>query len=202
VKAKPELIIFDLGRVLIDFDFKKVIANLRKHSPLAEEAIHKFFATTPLWDSFERGTIQPQEFFVALVEGLQLTGLTFESFAPMWNEIFQEMPETIEILSRLRGKYKLAMVSNVNPMHWEHVKARHGFMTWFDVPIASYAVGHRKPELEIFRLALKTAGVEASRAIFIDDVEAHIHAARKLGIRGHHFSSAKQLREDLRDLLE
>ena len=68
--------------------------------------------------------------------------------------------------------------------------------------IASYAVGHRKPEPEIYHLTLRKAKVAPDKSMFIDDVEAHIIAAQSIGIRGHHFKSAKNLANDIKDLLE
>ena len=199
--SKPELIIFDLGRVLVDFDFKKAIRRLKPHSPKTEAEIRHFFSVTPLWDAFERGTLNPREFFKALQTDLALKDLTWDMFVPMWNDIFQAMPDSVEIVARLKGRYRLAIISNVNQLHWEYVVEKNPFIQWFEIPIASYAVGHRKPEAEIYRLALRQADVAAERAVFIDDVEAHIHAATALGIRSHHFSSARQLQADLRDIL-
>lgn len=200
--TRPDLIIFDLGRVLVDFDFKKVVQRLKRHSSKTEEEIRRFFSTTPLWDAFERGTVAPPDFFNALKKDLELNDLDFQAFAPLWNDIFLEMPETVEILAALRGRYKLAMISNVNQMHWNHVSANHPFMKWFDIAIASYAVGHRKPETEIYQIALRRAGVEPAQAIFIDDVEAHIRAAESLGIRAHQFHNAARLRADLDGVLK
>jgi HAD superfamily hydrolase (TIGR01549 family) len=200
---KPfELVIFDLGRVLLDFDFKKVTGELGRFTTKTQAEIRDYFATTPLWDAFERGSVSPQDFFAALKRDLQLKNLTFEQFKPFWNDIFQEKKDTIEILEKLKGRYRLAMISNVNQMHWEHVLEKHSFMTWFEVPIASYAVGHRKPELAIYELALKRAGVPGRRAIFIDDIFEHITAARQLGIHGHHFKTAPELLTELNQLLK
>jgi glucose-1-phosphatase len=196
-----ELVIFDLGRVLIDFDFKKVVRELQRHTAMTEEQIHDFFLKTPLWDRFERGQIEPALFFAALEKDLALKGLTFEAFSTLWNDIFTEMPESVEILRQLRGRYKLAMLSNVNAMHWEHVAARHAFMKWFDHPVASYAVGYRKPDEEIFRIVLRKAGVAPEKAVFIDDIESHIHAAKAVGIRAYQFTNARQLQLDIADLL-
>jgi FMN phosphatase YigB (HAD superfamily) len=197
----PQLIIFDLGRVLVDFDFKKVIRNLKRYSPYSEKEIRHYFSHTPLWDRFERGQATPSEFFQSLQKDLKLKGLTFETFEPLWNRIFWEKYDSVSILQRLRGRYRLAMLSNVNVMHWDHVRGQHAFMKWFDHPIASYAVGYRKPDLEIYRLTLDRAGVSPSRAIFIDDVLLHVHAARSLGIRSHQFVNAAKLLQDLNGIL-
>jgi putative hydrolase of the HAD superfamily len=180
----------------------KVVRGLKKHSPHSASEIRHFFKTTPLWDRFERGTISEMDFFQALSKQLKLEGLHFGPFMKLWNDIFKEIPESIEILKRLRKTYRLAMISNVNPMHWKHVRKSHSFMHWFDHPIASYAVGHRKPELEIYLLTLRKAKVDPAKAVFIDDVKEHVTAARSIGIRAHQFVSAKRLRKDLGSILD
>jgi epoxide hydrolase-like predicted phosphatase len=196
-----DLVMFDLGRVLVDFDFKKAVRNLKVHSPLAEEDIHAFFKHTPLWDAFEKGKVEPPAFFDALTKELKLKGLTFEQFKPLWNDIFTEKTDTIEILKELKKRYRTALVSNVNVLHWEFVWDRYGFMKWFDLPIASYAVGHRKPGTEIYRITLERAGVKPERSVFVDDVESHITSARSIGIQAVQFHSAEQLRKDWQGLL-
>jgi len=199
---KPDLIIFDLGRVLVDFDFSRVIQSLKRHSPLTEKQIYHFFVKTPLWDSFERGETEPKEFFLQLTKELHLEALTFTEFKPLWNSIFTEKHDSVSILQRLRGRYRIALLSNVNTMHWDYIVETHDFMGWFDHPIASFAVGQRKPDLDIFRTTLHIAEVTPSQAIFIDDMESHVLAARSLGIRAHQFVNARQLANDLDGILE
>ena len=196
-----QLIIFDLGRVLVDFDFRKIIQNLKRHTSLSEKQIRDFFVCTPLWDAFERGQVAPAEFFTTLKKELKLKTLTFEKFAPLWNNMFTEKHDTVALLRELRTRYRMAMLSNVNIMHWEYILGRHAFMNWFDHPVASYATGYRKPDAEIFRVVLRQANIPPQRALFIDDVESHIHAARAIGIRAYQFISADQLRRDLVDVL-
>lgn len=199
---RPDLIIFDLGRVLVDFDFRKVVRGLKRYSPLTKKQIRGYFVETPLWDAFERGTIEPEDFFLQLSKDLHLTKLSFREFIPLWNDIFTEKPGTVSILRRLRGRYRLALLSNVNIMHWDHIVKTHDFMQWFDHPIASCAVGQRKPGLDIFRTTLAIAGVKPSQAVFVDDMIEHVLAARRLGIRAHQFVGARQLIKDLDEILE
>jgi putative hydrolase of the HAD superfamily len=198
---KPKLIIFDLGRVLIDFDFRKVIRNLKRYTSLSEKQIRQYFMQTPLWDSFERGNVEPNDFFLRLTKDLHLQKLTFKQFAPFWNAIFTEKHDTVSILQRLRGRYRIALLSNVNILHWDHVREAHDFIEWFDHPIASCLVGQRKPDFDIFRTTLHQAGAKPEEAVFIDDVESHILAARSLGIRAHQFIDARQLVKDLDGIL-
>ncbi len=199
---QTDLIIFDLGRVLVDFDFRKVIRGLQRYSPLPEKAIRSFFSVTPFWDAFERGRVTPHDFFEALKKNLRLKGLNYPEFCAIWNDIFTEKHDAVAIVRKLRGRYRLALLSNVNEMHWKHVHAKYPFLQWFDHPIASYAVGHRKPDAEIYRITLRRAGIPPHRALFIDDVASHIAAARALGIRAHQFHNTTQLLSDLEGILE
>lgn len=198
---KIDLVMFDLGRVLLDFDFKLAISHLKKHTPISNEEIHQFFSTTPLWDAFEKGQMPPEDFFVSLCKGLTLSGLSFEAFGPLWNDIFTEKKDTIALMRRLKKKYRLALVSNVNVMHWEFIHGKHDFLNEFDHLIPSYAVGSRKPEAEIYRIALKRAGVAAENSVFTDDLEPHITAAKAIGIHAVQFTTAEQLEKDWAHLL-
>ena len=196
-----ELIIFDVGRVLIDFNFDRVVANLRKYCSLTDRQVRRYFETTPLWDRFEKGQVVPELFFKQLTQDLKLKGLTFQKFVPVWNNIFTEKHDTIDVLRRLRGRYRVATLSNVNVMHWEHIRGQHDFMHWFDFPMASYAVGYRKPDPEIFRVLLRQANVPPQKALFFDDVESHVQAARSIGIRAYRFVDARQMMSDLGEVL-
>jgi glucose-1-phosphatase len=200
--SKHELIIFDLGNVLVDFDFKKVVTRLKQHSSHNEKEIKDYFSHTALWDRFERGQVSPEDFFSALKKDLHLDTMEYQQFIPAWNDIFVEKPDTISILNQLRGRYKLAMISNVNKMHWDHIMGGHSFMEWFDHRVASYEVGHRKPDREIYQLTLDKMKVPADRSIFIDDMHVNITGAQSLGIRAHLFHTAEKLKTDLEDILK
>ena len=198
---KPELIIFDLGRVLVDFDFRLVIKRLARYTTLSPKEIRRYFMQTPLWDSFERGEVEPKDFFLQLSKDLKLQKLTYPQFTPLWNKIFTEKHDTVSILARLRGRYRIALLSNVNILHWEHVIEAHDFIEWFDHPVASWKVGFRKPDADIYRATLHLAGVSPQKAVFIDDVEEHVLAARALGMQAFQFINAQQLLKDLDGIL-
>jgi len=156
---KPELIIFDLGRVLVDFDFRLVIKRLKRYTVYSEKDIRRYFLQTPLWGAFERGEVEPKDFFLRMSKELKLKNLTFKDFTPLWNSIFTEKHDTVSILARLRGRYRIALLSNVNILHWEHINETHDFIQWFDHPVASFEVGMRKPDPDIYRTTLHIAGV-------------------------------------------
>ena len=54
--------------MLVDFDFRKVVRKLTRYSSLSEKQIHRYFMQTPLWDAFERGALEPKDFFLQLTK--------------------------------------------------------------------------------------------------------------------------------------
>src|SRR5207302_11250212 len=96
---KPQLIIFDLGRVLVDFDFRLVIKRLKRYTAFSGKDIRRYFLQTPMWGAFERGEVGPKDFFLRLSKDLQLQRLTFQHFAPIWNSIFTETYDTVSPLA-------------------------------------------------------------------------------------------------------
>jgi HAD superfamily hydrolase (TIGR01509 family) len=75
--------------------------------------------------------------------------------------------------------------------------ARFPFLDWFDGIVVSGREKLIKPGPRIFRLLLDRYGIDASRAVFIDDVPANTAAAAALGMRGIHFTRAGELRGEL-----
>jgi HAD superfamily hydrolase (TIGR01509 family) len=102
----------------------------------------------------------------------------------------------------LRKNYLLGLLSNTDPIHVAHLEATFDFFRFFAKPARTYScvVGASKPSPLIFRDALKSLRVKAENAVFVDDVEAYVSAARSLGIHGIHYRGPDQLRADLSSL--
>jgi putative hydrolase of the HAD superfamily len=78
---------------------------------------------------------------------------------------------------------------------------RHLFGELFDDVVISAEVGMRKPEERIFALAAQRLGVTPAEAVFVDDVEGNIRAARDLGFATVHHTDPAVTRSALRLLL-
>jgi putative hydrolase of the HAD superfamily len=103
-------------------------------------------------------------------------------------------------LEKLSKNYRLALLSNTDPIHMSHEEARFPFFRFFPIRIYSYQVGASKPDPIIYRQALHSCEVGAEEAIYIDDVAAYAEAALRLGLTGIVFQSPEQLQTDLRGL--
>ena len=116
-----------------------------------------------------------------------------------WNNIFVENRDVTEIMERLRKRHRLFALSNTNVLHIEHIKQTFPSLGFFEGWVASCDVGYRKPDPEIYALALDRAGVKPSQAVYIDDRPELVEAGRSAGLTAIRFESSGQLEQDLRD---
>jgi FMN phosphatase YigB (HAD superfamily) len=196
------VIFFDLGNVILPFNHYQIAEKLSRFTKNADfQDPKKIFSY--LFDfengainGYEVGKVSSLDFFQSLKEHLKLT-LSFEEFIPIWNDIFWENLEVSEIIRSLKGKKRLGLLSNTNPLHFDYILLKFPVVQIFDKWILSHEVGFKKPALEIFQSGVEWACVEPEKILFIDDMKSHVEAAISLGMHGIHFTSATRLREEL-----
>jgi HAD superfamily hydrolase (TIGR01509 family) len=106
----------------------------------------------------------------------------------------------LDLIRRLHGSYKLAVLSNSPPglLRW---LTDWGILELFDVVFCSGDEGVMKPDPRAFQVTLERLGVKPEEAVFIDDTMGHVNAALKLGLHGIHFTTSAALEEQLGKLL-
>jgi putative hydrolase of the HAD superfamily len=202
IQPPIEVILYDLGNVILPFNHFQIAEKLSRFSQRREfQDPSKMFSY--LFDfekgavnGYEVGKVSSLEFFQSLRGFLQLS-LSFEDFIPIWNEIFIEDQEVSQIILSQKGRWRLGLLSNTNPLHFDYALAKFSIIRVFDRWILSHEVGFKKPAVEIFQKAIQWASVEPRKILFIDDMKKHVEVAASLGIQGIHFVSAVQLREEL-----
>jgi putative hydrolase of the HAD superfamily len=198
--AKVRAILFDIGRVLVGVDVSRVSGGLTAGPALSPSELWFALENDPRWPDWQEGRISPRDWYLHVSQRLRVA-LSFEQFAEVWNRAIA--PEPIQddaFLERLAKRYRLALLSNTDPIHVAHLQSTFAFFRLFPVRIYSCTVGVRKPNPLIYREALRACKVRASQAVYIDDIPAYVEAARVLGISGIHFQSPQQLVGDLRSL--
>ena len=196
--GKFRAIIFDIGRVLIRVDIHRAMAGLA--SDLTPEEVWSAIENDPRWLDWQEGRISPQDWHLHL--GKRFGGsLTFEQFKQVWNSALAPEPIQPEpFLEKLSKNYRLALLSNTDPIHMSDAEARFPFFRFFPTRIYSFRVGASKPNPLIYAEALRACKVRAGEAVYIDDVPAYAQAATRLGMTGVVFRSSEQLQSDLRNL--
>jgi glucose-1-phosphatase len=192
-------IIFDLGNVVVSFDHR---IAARKIAPLCakqEDEIFKFFFDSPLTGMFEEGKIEPRDFFSEVKKSLGFS-LGYEEFLPIWNEIFflTETNRAVHGLAkRLGHNYKVALLSNINILHFDYLRVNFPIFEPFHNLLLSFEMKLKKPDAQIYQRALAVLGVMPEEVFYTDDRPELIESSRQLGIQGFVFKDFEQLKNDL-----
>jgi HAD superfamily hydrolase (TIGR01509 family) len=177
------------------FDFFDVFRTDAYKSWLVANAIPhegEYFEASRCMDM---GELTPQQFLNELsrLQGRTVTLEELEANAKLDKEV-------VAIADSLRKDYSIALLSNAPSAFIRALFAEHDLERLFHQIVISSEVGMVKPNADIFELTLQRLGIVASQAIFIDDNEEHVRAARGVGIKSVQFTSAKELRNQLNDL--
>jgi len=198
--AKFRAIIFDIGRVLIRVDIHRAMAGLASDLKLTPQEVWSAIENDPRSLDWQEGRISPEDWHLHLSNRLG-GSLTFEQFKQVWNSALAPEPIQPEpFLEKLSKNYRLALLSNTDPIHMSDAEARFPFFRFFPIRIYSFRVGANKPNPLIYAEALRECKVRAEEAIFIDDVPAYAEAAQRLGITGLVFRSHQELQANLCEL--
>ena len=186
-------IVFDLGGVLIDLDFKSAINGLQKAGFTNVKEQLQAFDREGIFQKFELGEISADEFRASIRENSNVS-LTDEEVDSLWNLMLLEIPrEKLELILDLRSKYMVYLLSNTNSIHWDHVCKNafnyRGFRVndYFEKTFLSFEMHLAKPDKAIFEKMLEDANLLAEETLFIDDSEANCKAAAEVGIHAHHY---------------
>lgn len=191
-------ILFDLGNVVIPFDFKPAYARMAQHCGCKPEEVPSLIRATGLVGPFEKGEIAAEPFVRELSAALRLN-ITYLEFCNWWSSVF--LPETLvseALLEDLASRYRLLALSNTNPLHFAMVQEAYPLLRHFHGYVLSYQVGAAKPEAKIYREAIARAQCSPGECFFTDDMAVNIEAAREHGMDAVQFLSADQLDRELR----
>ena len=193
-----QLVIFDLGSVLVNVDLQPLVDQLARDSGRSPEQITQLVGGPIFLEQFERGVVSPEQFCEQLKRQLDLSW-SFKQFVSIWNSVLSEKTDTTWLLPKLRQRYRLAVITNINSLHDAHIRRTWPVFSHVHHWVASCDVGLRKPDPEIYRLTLDRASVSAEAAVYVDDVEEHVRSARGLGVTSIHFTLGVQLDHALQE---
>jgi putative hydrolase of the HAD superfamily len=197
-------VIFDIGNVIIDIDYDAMVSEFKKIAKFDFREIIQYTHQDRFFDQFEKGEISAADFRSTLRQYLK-DETTDEQIDHAWNSILVAYPTSkFELLRRLRSKYKVYALSNINEIHLDgidrYVKPAFGvadMRSFFDHAYYSHEMGLRKPEKEIYQAVIDHAGLDPSRTLFIDDKAENTEAASAHGLQVYHLTDRDSLLEVL-----
>jgi HAD superfamily hydrolase (TIGR01509 family) len=195
---KYSVIVFDLGMVLVLFDYNIALERLEKiERGIGVNYLNHYKSNYETHRQFERGDISEEEFLketMIVFDG----GIDKETFKKIYSEIFTVNDDVAALLPELKKNYKLMLLSNTNSIHKEYGWKNYMFLKYFDKLVLSYEVGAVKPEEKIYRAVEKASNRPPYEHIFIDDVKEYAEAAINYGWDGIQFSGYEKLVGDLK----
>ncbi len=186
-------IIFDLGGVIINIDYKLTLAEFKKLGLKDVEKIYTQFGQLEWFDNYDRGRIS-SDIFLNEFGKLLAPGTSREQITHAWNAMLLDFPQDrAELLLKLKKNYRTFLLSNTNEIHinyfFRRIKDLYGYdemKSFFEKDYYSHRLGMRKPDVEIFDFVLRENGLVASETLFIDDTLQHVEGARRAGLRAYH----------------
>lgn len=198
---QTKAIIFDLGGVLLNIDFK---LSEKAFADLGITDFSSFFNQFHSNDLFRRlETGMDDQLFYDDLRAATGLPLSDEQIKDAWNALLLDFrPESVAVLPQLREKYNLYLLSNTNEIHLQEFQRRYEawrpgqvFDDLFDAAYYSHRIGHRKPNASAFEYVLEKHGLNATETIFIDDSINNIEAAQQLGLQTIHLVAGMKVEE-------
>lgn len=179
--TKPEIVVFDLGKVLVDFDYSLVADRLHQNGTIAiGDAVGKLEQSHLLID-FETGRIDNRQFFAAI---RKVTGYSasFEQFSVEFGDIFSPIQEMIDWHARLKASgIPTCIFSNTNDLAVSHIWSAFPFFRTFDAYIYSHKVGAMKPDARIYEEVEEVTGKSGDAIFYLDDKGENIEGGVRRG---------------------
>lgn len=198
-KRKYSVVVFDLGNVLIPFNYDLVIERLDKIESGLGEKFYKFYKDNYHFHrDYEAARISEEYFLKKMLEALD-NKIDADTFCRYFSEIFIINEDVASLLPVIKKNYKLVLLSNTNDIHRRYGWQQYKFIENFDKLILSHEVGFVKPEEEIYKAVEAYTQKPSDEHIFIDDVPEYAEGAKKLGWDAINFTGYNNLVKELKE---
>ena len=173
--------LFDIGRVLLDFDFESSMSRLFPEGISGSEQRMNLLLERK--DEFETGKIAAETYIAWALDVLGSTATTQE-FTAAWQQIFTPNEAMWQSVRKLAADgHRLILFSNTNAIHCPWVFEEYPEFALFHEAVLSFNIGFIKPEPEIYHHAIGSHSLIPAETLYIDDLAPNIATGRELGFR-------------------
>jgi putative hydrolase of the HAD superfamily len=191
-------LLFDLGGVVIDFDFERAFRFWADRASCDPGVLGKRFSLDVAYEQHERGEILASDYFAALRQSLDVS-ISDDDFIAGWNDVYiGPVPGMAALLSIAKERFPLFAFTNSNPTH-QRVWTMHyaNELLPFRSIFVSSELGLRKPDPEAFCVVARRIGFQPDEIMFFDDTPGNIDGASKAGMQGVLVESISDVRQAL-----
>lgn len=174
-------VVFDLGKVLVDFDYTVAARKVAAQCRMSPEEIYSFMAHSPLLPRYETGLLTTDQFFHEICAVTGYRGGA-EEFADTFGDIFTAIEPMIDLHARLRRRgMPTCVFSNTNELAVRHIRRHFPFYAQFDAYVLSYEQGFMKPQAGLYEVVERKTGRQGGELLYIDDREDNLATAAARG---------------------
>lgn len=197
--SEIDTLIFDIGKVLVRYDWKKLIQDLKYDEKTAQAVAEAVFLSAD-WTEGDRGVRTEEEILQSFIDNNPV-------YEKEIRETFARIGDTIKVYSytknwlsylKKRG-YKLYILSNFSEPLFKRCQKEMKFLELIDGGYMSWQIHCLKPEPEIYQKLINDFEINPSKAVFIDDVLDNVAEARAQGLHAIHFKGRKNTVKELLD---
>lgn len=189
-----EIILCDIGGVLLDVDFDRAINRLSRECCITTKELADRIFKSGLKDEHDAGEISSHEFYRQVIPN---DSISFSHFQTVWNDIFTEKLEVVSCITSYHNRLRLCIVSNTDAIHWSFFRKTYKWFSLFDDFGISYQLGCIKPHPEFFVKLQKKLNIGYNASVFIDDSADNVETAKQLGIKAYVFDDIRNLKQFL-----
>lgn len=193
---RVEAIVSDVGGVIVRDDFTSFFAQFEGKIGVSAEAFYALTVGCEEWKLYNKGFLTEDELWRKLAPTLRVDDDVARELR-QWRRMLVPIPETILILKRVRGRYPLYCLSNVDEATTHYLQERYRLYDLFDGSVLSWEAGMRKPEMDIYELVIQRFNLTPERTLYIDDKEPNLIPARQAGFQAIPFRSPEDLEAEM-----
>jgi len=202
-------ILFDLGGVIIDLDYKKTYQELHKLAMIKNSSIDHKLIIDEIAQNFEQGLISTELFINKILHHSQ-PSVHAKEVIDAWNAMLLDIPEKrLHWLQRLSQHFSIGILSNTNALHIKWVNhflqkqyGKEDFYQYVPNTFFSHDLGDRKPNPSIYRKVASRLGLPTHQILFIDDNLQNVSAALSTGMHALHSPEQIEIMDQLRPYLD
>ena len=174
-------IVFDLGKVLVDFDYGIAGRKLAERATMAGAELGRFLVHVPLIVRYETGLITTQQFYDEVRTASGYLG-NLEEFASLFADIFTPIEPMVQLQADLRRRgFPTYIFSNTNELAIRFIREKFEFFTNFDDYILSYEHRSMKPDARLYEVVEAKSGARGAQILYLDDRPENIEAGAARG---------------------
>ena len=192
------VIVFDLGNVLIPFDYRIILNSLNNiEAGLGDNFSKKYYENFHYHDELEKNVISQKTFVDTMLSWLD-NKVSAENFCRIYSDLFTVNEKMVQLLPKLKEKYKLVLMSNTNIIHQKYGWGKYEFINHFDKLILSHEVGVAKPDTRIYRAVENFTNEPSNTHFYTDDITEYVNVAKTIGWDGLVFSNYDSFLSELK----